>query len=42
MATEQTGTTMKALVQEGTGSADVLHLREIERPAISSMPVPPR
>ena len=34
MATQQTGTTMKALVQEGTGSADVLHLREIERPAI--------
>jgi NADPH:quinone reductase-like Zn-dependent oxidoreductase len=34
MATPQTGTTMKALVQEGTGSADVLHLREIERPAI--------
>jgi len=26
---------MKALVQEGTGSADVLHLREIERPAIT-------
>jgi NADPH:quinone reductase-like Zn-dependent oxidoreductase len=35
MATQQTGTTMKALVQEGTGSADVLHLREIERPAIT-------
>ena len=36
MTTEQTGTTtMKALVQEGTGSADVLHLREIERPAIT-------
>ena len=35
LATQQTGTTMKALVQEGTGSADVLHLREIERPAIT-------
>ena len=35
MPTPQTGTTMKALVQEGTGSADVLHLREIERPAIA-------
>jgi len=33
--TQRTGTTMKALVQEGTGSADVLHLREIERPAIT-------
>src|SRR5713226_7172363 len=27
---------MKAIVQEGTGSADVLHLREIERPAITA------
>ena len=35
LATQQTETTMKALVQEGTGSADVLHLREIERPAIA-------
>jgi len=35
MATQQSGTTMKALVQEGTGSADVLHLREIERPSIT-------
>jgi NADPH:quinone reductase-like Zn-dependent oxidoreductase len=35
MASQQIGTTMKALVQEGTGSADVLHLREIERPAIT-------
>ena len=26
--------TMKALVQEGTGSADVLHLRDVERPAL--------
>jgi NADPH:quinone reductase-like Zn-dependent oxidoreductase len=26
-------TTMKAIVQEGRGSADVLHLREVERPA---------
>ncbi len=28
--------TMKAIVQEGTGSADVLHLREIDR----QQPVP--
>ncbi len=28
------GSTMKAIVQEGTGSADVLHLREVERPAL--------
>jgi NADPH:quinone reductase-like Zn-dependent oxidoreductase len=34
IATQQSGTTMKALVQEGTGSADVLHLRDIERPAV--------
>lgn len=27
--------TMKALVQDGSGSADVLHLREIETPAVS-------
>ena len=27
-----TGRTMKAIVQEGSGSADVLKLREIERP----------
>ncbi|HEY3217992.1 MAG TPA: NAD(P)-dependent alcohol dehydrogenase [Candidatus Limnocylindria bacterium] len=26
------GTTMKAIVQEGSGSADVLHLREVEKP----------
>src|SRR3989442_2847351 len=29
------GGTMKAVVQEGTGSADVLHLREVERPALA-------
>lgn len=28
--------TMKALVQEGDGSADVLHVREIERPALTA------
>src|SRR5207244_320574 len=28
------GSTMKAIVQEGTGSADVLHLREVEKPAL--------
>jgi NADPH:quinone reductase-like Zn-dependent oxidoreductase len=33
MAPRTTGT-MRALVQEGDGSADVLHLREIERPAL--------
>lgn len=27
--------TMQAIVQEGSGSADVLHLREIERPAVT-------
>jgi len=27
--------TMKAIIQEGTGSADVLHLREWERPEVS-------
>jgi len=26
---------MKALVQEGSGSADVLHLREIESPVVT-------
>src|SRR2546426_176950 len=26
---------MKAVVQEGTGAADVLHLREMERPALA-------
>ena len=30
--TERSGGTMKALVQEGRGSADALHLREIPRP----------
>ena len=30
-----TGTKMKAWVQEGEGSADVLQLREVERPAIT-------
>ena len=34
IATRPAGPTMKALVQEGTGSADVLHLREIERPVL--------
>jgi NADPH:quinone reductase-like Zn-dependent oxidoreductase len=34
MAPPATGT-MKALVQEGDGSADVLHLREIARPALT-------
>jgi len=29
------GGTMKAIVQEGTGSADVLHLREVEKPTLS-------
>src|SRR5712691_9251415 len=29
------GGTMKAVVQEGTGSADVLHLREVERPELT-------
>src|SRR5712691_277654 len=29
------GGTMKAVVQEGTGSADVLHLREVERPTLT-------
>lgn len=28
-------TTMKAIVQDGYGSADVLHLREIERPVVT-------
>src|SRR3954463_589840 len=37
MATTASGPTdrMKALVQDGSGSADVLHLREIEMPAIT-------
>jgi 2-desacetyl-2-hydroxyethyl bacteriochlorophyllide A dehydrogenase len=34
IATHQSVKTMKALVQEGSGSADVLHLREIELPAV--------
>jgi NADPH:quinone reductase-like Zn-dependent oxidoreductase len=28
------GATMRAIVQEGTGSADVLHLRDVEKPAL--------
>ena len=28
------GSTMKAIVQEGSGSADALHLREVEKPAL--------
>ena len=32
---EMSATTMKAIVQEGTGSADVLHLREIAKPALA-------
>ncbi len=32
--TENRGQTMKALVQEGSGSADVLHLRDIPRPEL--------
>lgn len=28
--------TMKAIVQEGSGSADVLHLREVDRPVIAA------
>ena len=35
MAPQTTGT-MKALVQEGDGSADVLHLRDIPRPALAA------
>jgi NADPH:quinone reductase-like Zn-dependent oxidoreductase len=34
-AREMGTTTMKAIIQEGEGSADVLHLREIERPALT-------
>ena len=34
-ATTSEGRTMKAIVQEGSGSADVLHLREVEVPALS-------
>lgn len=34
LGTEAPGTTMRALVQEGHGSADVLHLREIPRPSL--------
>ena len=32
---EERGQTMKAVVQEGYGSADVLHLRDIPRPALT-------
>ena len=32
--TAATGTTMKAIVQEGSGSADALHLREVEKPPV--------
>ena len=32
----QTTGTMKALVQEGDGSADVLHVRDIQRPALAA------
>src|SRR5437879_8605768 len=34
-ATEDQGSTMKALVQEGYGSADALHLRDIPRPVLT-------
>ena len=30
------GSTMKAIVQEGTGSADALHLREVEKPRVDA------
>jgi NADPH:quinone reductase-like Zn-dependent oxidoreductase len=33
--TEKVGETMKALVQEGSGSADVLHLRDIPKPEVT-------
>jgi len=33
-ATAAAGTTMKAIVQEGSGSADALHLREVEKPPV--------
>jgi NADPH:quinone reductase-like Zn-dependent oxidoreductase len=33
--TATSGTTMKALVQEGRGSADVLHVRDIPRPELA-------
>jgi len=33
--TENRGQTMKALVQEGSGSADVLHLRDIPKPELT-------
>jgi len=36
VVTPQGTTTMKALVQEGDGSADVLHVREISRPALAA------
>ncbi|HEY3126483.1 MAG TPA: NAD(P)-dependent alcohol dehydrogenase [Candidatus Limnocylindria bacterium] len=32
--TATVGSTMKAIVQEGTGSADALHLREVEKPPV--------
>src|SRR5438093_9461509 len=34
-ATDDQGKTMKALVQEGHGSADALHLRDIPRPVLT-------
>ncbi len=34
-ATESRGDTMKALVQEGQGSADVLHVRDVVRPELA-------
>ena len=36
VVTPQGTTTMRALVQEGDGSADVLHVREISRPALAA------
>lgn len=35
-AAAHAGGTMKALVQEGSGSADVLHLRDVEKPAATA------
>jgi len=36
---EDQGDTMKAVVQEGYGSADALHLREIPRPKLTESSV---